>query len=153
MPTIEGYGSGQVLRDIRYAHIALGCTRLPLAGPAVGRKLEQRMEPLGIRPVTPAEAELLIDGCGRCAAGPRICSPLFPRSACSEAIFLDELADRLVAANKAAFVTKEQAKTVLARYPKNPLVVSKVSGRYLEICRSDPEVCIYWKMRRAGLKV
>ncbi len=153
MPTIEEYGSGRVLRDIRYAHFALGCTHLPLAGPAVVRKLEQKMAPLGIRPVSSEEAGQLIDGSGRCAAGPRICCNLFPRSVGSEAVFLDELADRLVAANKAAFVTREQAKECLARFPKNPLVVSKVSGRYLEICRSDPEVCIYWKMRRAGLKV
>ena len=153
MPTIEGYGSGRVLRDIRYAHIGLGCTRIPLAGPALARKLEQRMQPLGIRPIRPEEAEHLIDASGRCAAGPRICHALFPRSAGSEAIFLDELADRLAAAGKAVPVTKEQAKAVLARYPENPLVLSKVSGRYLEICRSDPAVCIYWKMRRAGLKV
>ena len=153
MPTIKGYGSGRVLRDIRYAHFALGCTRIPLAGPVVVRKLEQRMEPLGIRPVTLGEAERLIDASGRRAAGPRIYSPLFPWSACSEAVSLDDLADRLVATKKAVFVTKEQAKAVLARYPQNPLVVSKVSDRYLEICRSDLAVCIYWKMRRAGLKV
>ncbi|MFA5236575.1 MAG: hypothetical protein WC362_01810 [Methanoregula sp.] len=50
-------------------------------------------------------------------------------------------------------MTKEQAKTILAKYPENPLHLSKVSGRYLEICRSDPSVCIYWKMRRNGLNV
>lgn len=153
MATIEGYGSGRVLRDIRLAHVALGCAGIPLAGPAIVRNLERRMQLLGIRPVTPAEAGILIDTSGRCAAGPRICHALFPCSADSEAVFLDELADRLAAAGKACPVTKEQAKAVLAEYPANPLILSKVSGRYVEICRSDPAVCIYWKMRRAGLKV
>jgi hypothetical protein len=153
MATVEEYGSGRVLRDIRLAHIALGCAGLPLAGPVIARNLERRMQSLGSRPITLAEAGSVIDACGHCAAGPRICQPLFPHSAVSEAVFLDELADRLAAAGKASPVTKEQAKALLLKYPENPLIHSRVSGRYLEICRSDPEVCIYWKMRRGGLNV
>jgi hypothetical protein len=154
MATVEEYGSGRVLRHIRLAHIALGCAGIPLAGPVIARNLERRMQLLGIRPITLAEAGSVIDACGHCAAGPRICQPLFPQSVASEAVFLDELADRLAApAGRARPVTKEQAKALLAKYPDNPLILSRVSGRYLEICRSDPRVCVYWKMRRGGLNV
>ncbi|MFA5236574.1 MAG: hypothetical protein WC362_01805 [Methanoregula sp.] len=80
MATIEGYGSGRVLWDIRYAHIALGFAGAPIIGPVIAQKLELRMEPSGINPITLAEAGSVIERCGHCAAGPRICQPLFPRS-------------------------------------------------------------------------
>jgi hypothetical protein len=153
MVTVKEYGSGRILKDIRLAHFALGIAGIPIVGPVFARRLEQRMQPLGLRQITLEVARSVIDACGHCAAGPRICQPLFHQSAASGAVFLDELADRLVAAGKARPVIKEQAKAILAKYPDNPLILSRVSGRYLEICRSDPKVCIYWKMRRGGLNV
>lgn len=153
MATIEEYGSGRILRSIRLSHLALGITGVPFAGPAVAKNLELRMESFGIHPITLEEAGRVIERCGHCAAGPRICQPLFPESGVSESVFLDELADRMVMAGRARPVTRDQAIETLGKYPDNPLLLSKVSDRYLEICRSVPEICIYWKMRRAGLNV
>jgi hypothetical protein len=153
MATVEDYGSGRILRSIRFAHLALRFTGVPLLGPVVARKLEERMESFAICPVTLNDAGAIIEGCKCCAAGPRVCQPVFPVSAVSESIFLDGLAKRMAEAGKATMVTKDLAVEILSKYPQNPLVLSKVSGRYLEICRSEPDVCIYWKMRRKGLNV
>ena len=153
MATIEEYGSGRILRSIRLAHLALRFTGLPLAGPVLTKKLELRMKPFAIRPIRIDEAGRIIRECGRCAAGPRICQPLFPDAVLTEAVFLGDLADRMVQEKKARPVTADQALEVLRNYPDNPLLLSKVSGRYLEICRSAPEVCIYWEMLRNGIVV
>ena len=153
MATIDDYASGRIVRSIRYAHAALGFLGLPLVGPVVKRKLERRMEPFCIRPVSVQESGTIIDRSSTCAAGPRVCRALFPESVMSESVFLDALADAMAGAGRARPVTKDQAKETLGRYSENPLILSKVSGRYREICRSDPAVCIYWKMRNKRLIV
>jgi hypothetical protein len=153
MATVEDYGSGRILRSIRQAHRACRLTGIPFLGPAIQKQLELRMVPFAIRPITLDEAGRIIGCCRDCAVGPRICQPLFPESERSEAVFLDALAGRMAEAGKARKVTPEQALETLRQYPGNPLILSKVSGQYLEICRSVPSVCIYWKMRRIGLKV
>ena len=153
MATIEEYGSGRILKLIQRAHLALACTGVPLAGPALQKNLEKRMRAFEIRPITMHEAETVIGSCRHCAVGPRICQPLFPTAAATESVFLDELADRLVEAGQARGVSQMQAVEALTNYPANPLLLSRVSGRYLEICRSEPSVCIYWKMRRKGMDV
>jgi len=111
------------------------------------------MESFAIRPISLEDAGTIIEGCRCCAAGPRVCQPLFPASPASESVFLDGLAERMIIAEKARMVTKEEALSVLAKYPDHPLLFSKVSGQYLEVCRSEPSVCIYWKMRRSGMKM
>jgi len=111
------------------------------------------MEPFAILPITREEAFGLIEHCRCYATGPRVCLPLYPDSPATEAVFLDDLAGVLIRAGKARRVTSGEACRILARYPDNPLVLSRVSGRYMEICRSEPSVCIYWKMRRRGLSV
>ena len=151
MATIEEYGSGRILRSIRLAHLSLRFAGLPLIGPVITKKLEQRMEPFAIRPITLDEAGRIIRECGRCAAGPRICQPLFPDAVLTDTIFLEDLADRMVQEKKARPVTADQALDVLGKFPDNPLILSKVSGQYREICRSVPEVCIYWKMLKKGM--
>jgi len=152
MPTIEDYCSGRILVLIRRAHIALRIGQLPLVGSWTKRTLQERVAPLGIHPVTLDEAGDIIRCCRCCAAGPRVCQPLFPGSSESESIFLDELASGMIGVRKAVPVTKDQAMTILRKYPDKPLVLSPVSGKCLEICRSEPRVCIYWKMRRNGIK-
>jgi hypothetical protein len=153
MATVEDYGSGRILRSIRFAHIGLMAVRSPFIGPVIARKLEERMEPFGIRPITQNEAGTIIEGCRCCAAGPRVCQSLFPDAGATESVFLDDLADQMIIKKKARQVTRAQALETLRNYPDNPLILSKVSGQYLEICRSVPEVCIYWKMKKSGLKI
>jgi hypothetical protein len=153
MATVEDYGSGRILRSIRLAHLGLTAARSPLIGPMIARILEEQMEPLGIHPITMDDAKAIIEGCRCCAAGHRVCQPLFPGSVPSASVFIDELAERMADAGKARMVANNLAIETLSKYPDNPLLLSKVSGRYLEICRSDPDVCIYWKMRMNGLNI
>jgi hypothetical protein len=148
MATVEEYGSGRILRSIRLAHLCMRAAGFPLIGPVAARNMEGWMEPFGIHPITIDDAKAIIEGCRCCAAGPRVCRLLFPESAVSESVFTDELAERMAEAGKARPVTKDLAMEIIGKYPDNPLLLSKVSGRYMELCRSDPEVCIYWKMRR-----
>jgi hypothetical protein len=46
---------------------------------------------------------------------------------------------------------KEKAIDTLAKYKKNPLVVSTVSGKPVELCRTSPETCVYWNMEKRDL--
>ncbi|WP_156785990.1 hypothetical protein [Archaeoglobus veneficus] len=57
----------------------------------------------------------------------------------------------MVKIGKARMVTKEEAVKTLKKY-STPIIVSKVSGKYMEICRSSPRECVYWCAERAGLK-
>ncbi|MEN6592066.1 MAG: hypothetical protein ABFC12_02330 [Methanobacterium sp.] len=56
----------------------------------------------------------------------------------TESVFLNRLAEGMIDARKAKPAEKEAAISTLNKYPKNPLILSKVSGKYLEICRSTP---------------
>ena len=153
MAAIDDYASGRILHAIRRAHRALRFMRVPVAGRCIGAMMERRMESFATVPITMDIARGALRRSRCCSSGPRVCSPLFPESPASEAIFLDDLAEAMAGAGKARMVTGEEAVRILERYPEQPLLCSKVSGRYLEICRSEPSVCIYWKMRQAGMKV
>ncbi|MBO8175678.1 MAG: hypothetical protein H0Z18_10500 [Thermococcus sp.] len=57
----------------------------------------------------------------------------------------------MVKVGKARFVSKEEVIEVLKRY-KTPIIISKVSGKYMEICHTSPRDCVYWNAERRGLK-
>lgn len=151
MATTADYASGRILQSIRRAHTALRFVRIPLAGRLVRREIERRVQAFAITPVTLEIVQNAIRKSRCCAAGSRVCSPLFLESPPSESVFLDDLAEAMAGAGKARTITADEAIRILGRYPEKPLLFSKVSGRYLEICRSEPSVCIYWKMRREGM--
>lgn len=48
---------------------------------------------------------------------------------------------------KARYVKKIDTINILKNYPENPLILSKVSNKYLEICISYPKDCIFLKMQ------
>ena len=48
----------------------------------------------------------------------------------------------MVKAGKARYVEKEEAIKTLKKYPENPLVLAKVSNKYMEICRSYLKDCV-----------
>ena len=64
---------------------------------------------------------------------------------------MNELAEKMVKAGKARFTSKEEAIRILSKYT-TPIIVSKVSGKYMEICRSHPKTCVYWNAERKGLR-
>ena len=72
-------------------------------------------------------------------------------SAFTESVFLNELAEGMVKAGKARYVAENDAISTLRKYQSNPIIISRVSGKYMEICCSLPETCVYWRMEQCGI--
>jgi len=128
-------------------------SRIPVVGPFVRRALIAEMEPFAPHVEDSSEAATLIRTATRCAAGPCVCYELHPESVYTESIFLDELADSMVRAGNARYVTPEEAIDVLYAYSKDrPIIVANVSGKPREISSSSRKCCVAWNMERNGLK-
>lgn len=151
MATIDQYKSGLVAKMVRQAYDVMQSTEGPVAESEFGRICQKQVSELAPMRLDQAQAERFIDDAERCAVGERACRSTFEGSPYTRSVFLDELADGLVEVGKAEYVSKEKAKEVLAEY-RNPIVISKVSGKYMEICRTWPKNCFYWNLEKRGLK-
>ena len=152
MAKVEDYISGKILKDTETTLRAIKAVELPLIGSHISKKLLEKIQQFEPMQILVVEASGLIKNAIKIAVGPRVCFALHSRDF-AESVFLDELAEELVNAGKARYTTKEDAITTLRRYSKyNPIVASKVSGKYMEICCSSPRDCVYWNMERKGLK-
>lgn len=153
MANVNDYATGKVVSDLKLALYILKFVRTPLIGPFIGKQILK-----GIRKYEPKLANMdkvlkLIRNSKKCAVGERVCRVLDKNSEFTEGVFLDELADAMVKSGKAEYVKKEEAINTLKKYPKNPLIISKVEGKYVDLCRTSPSTtCIYWNMQRCGLK-
>jgi hypothetical protein len=58
----------------------------------------------------------------------------------------------MTSVGKCQYIEKADAIHILKKYPKNPLILAKVSNKYMEICRSAPDDCIFFKMERCKIK-
>jgi hypothetical protein len=106
-----------------------------LAGSPRGKALLEKFAPSDPTLIMESEAARVIGAsAARCAVGERGCFKLVPGATFSETIFLDELADAMVGAGKAKMVTREEAVATLGKYQRHPKVLSKLSGRPLELC-------------------
>ena len=151
MAKVEDYTSGKILEDAETTLRAIKAVELPLIGGSVSKKLLEKIEKFEPMQITVAEASTLIKNRRKVAVGPRVCFALHNRDF-AESVFLDELAEELVNTGKARYMTKEDAINTLRRYSGcNPIVASKVSGKYRGICCSSPRDCVYWNMERKGL--
>jgi hypothetical protein len=151
MANVDDYTSGRILEQAAQALEFLKSADDSLAGSEMGDRMLANIRPFQPRLLDMAEAEQRIQAADRCAVGPRACYPNNPEGEFTEAVFLDELAEGMVAAGKADMVSKEKAIAALAKYKKNPLVLSTVSGKPMELCRSSPETCVGWNMEKRGL--
>ncbi len=151
MGTIEDYTGGKVLVDISKALGVFRSTEGKLDRTEIGRKMLGNI--LAFEPVviTMARAAEYVREAERVAVGERVCRALDPDSDFTESVFLGDMADAMVRAGLAETCTAEEAEATLARYPKHPLIISKVSGRHAEICRSFPKECVYWLAEKRGL--
>ncbi len=73
----------------------------------------------------------------------------------SYAIFLDELAEALIQIGSAEEISKEDAIIVMKEGEESGRLqlISKVSGKPLELCNQSLETCSLWKLERAGFKI
>ena len=152
MAQIKDYISGKILSDTKFALQLIKFLKIPLLGSKIGNKLLNKIKPFEPNLIDINIAQQLIQQSKKCAVGERVCKVLHKNSEFTESVFLDELAKGLVEIGKAKYVTKQQAITTLKKY-KNPIILSKVSGNFVEICRSTPKECVYWNMERKGYKV
>jgi len=149
---VEDYVSGKILEDAEAMLKAINAVRLPLIGSSIGKKLLEKIEKFEPMQITIAEASKLLKNAGKVAVGQRVCFTLHNRDF-AESVFLDELAEELVNVGKAKYTTEDDAINTLRRYSGScPIVASKVSGKYMEMCCSSPRDCVYWNMERKGLK-
>ena len=132
---VEDYTSGKVLDGIKRIFDVLKSSGGSLKDAEIGKKLIEAMRKLDPTGLSADGASRLVRESNTCAVGERVCRALYKDSPCTESVFLDELAEGMVEAGKAKYVTKEEAIEVLQKYPKNPIVITRVSGKHAEICR------------------
>lgn len=152
MATIQEYVSGEVCEKIRQAFLIFNSVEGSLNGSKVGKAMLNNVNKLEPKKLTIDESIKLIQESKQCAIGERVCRSLHKETPLTESVFLDELAAGMVEAGKARFVNKDEAMDNVRKYQKKPIIVSKVSGKYSEICPTWPKKCLYWNMEKHKLK-
>jgi len=151
MANVNDYTSGRILTDTKLALYSLKFVKIPIVGSLIGKELLKKIRKFEPKQIDMETALKLIQESRKCAVGERVCRAIHKNSELTESVFLDELAEGLVEVGKARYVTKEVAINTLKKY-NNPLILSKVSNKHMEICRSSPDVCVYWNIEKRGLK-
>ena len=134
MPTIQDYMSGKICEQVQSALSILESSGDSLKDTAVGKGLLNNVNKAGPKKLSVEEAIKLIKGSQQCAIGERVCRSLHMETPVTETVFLDELAAGMVEVGKARFANKKEAIDNIMKYRKQPIIVSKVSGKYSEIC-------------------
>ncbi|GEM_PF-6686538 len=156
MLTVEKYSSGKIFEYMRRIDFTIKLLNIPLVRNIVRKKLTEKLEKYrGDFILAPKENfDHLINSARIVAAGPRMCYHLHKKDL-SYAIFLDELAEALIQTGYAKEISKEDAIIVMrdGRNDGRLQLISKVSGRPLELCNQSLMTCSLWKLERAGLKI
>ncbi len=152
MATIEQYQSGEAAEAVKKAFYAMQNIEGSLPDTKLGEIFALKLSELEPLAISEKQAFEYIKDARNCAIGERLCNCEFPDAPSTCAVFLEELADAMVEAGKAAYASKEAACAAVSNHKGKPLVVSRVSGRYMEICRTWPEHCFYWNMEKRGMK-
>lgn len=151
MGTIEEYSTGAILESISKVLRFFESTSGPLGSEQKGLQLQQKIQAFEPLILTFAEASEYIRDATTIALGERVCRALHPESLSTESVFLDELAIEMIRSGKARAVTVEDAESSLRANSGHPLIISKVSGRYQEICASCKADCVFWRAEKRGL--
>ncbi len=153
MATISEYMSGNICEQISLALSIMNDTpKGQLKGTKIGKALLRNVGELEPRKMKVEEAITLIRKSEKYAIGERVCRCLHEEAPLSETVFLDELAVGMVSAGKARFVDVDAAIANVRKYHTGPIVVSKVSGKHMEICRTWAKRCVYWNMEKHKLQ-
>jgi hypothetical protein len=153
MATIEDYVSGKVCDQIAKCFAIFDAADgSSLAGTPIGAILSENVAKLAPRKLSCDQAIQLIAQARQCAVGPRVCTAVHTEAPLTEAVFLDELAEAMVRAGKAVAATQAEAIANVKKYRKQPIIVTKVSGKHAEICPTWAKKCIYWNMEKHRLK-
>ncbi len=151
MANVTHYITGKLLEQVRQVFRLLESFKGSLVGSRLGERIFEEVRKLNPKLMKDEQASNLIQKARKCASGERVRRELHKEAPFTEAIFLDELAEAMVEAGKARYVTKDEAIEILGKYRENPLVVSIVSGKPMELCRTWPEKCLYWNLKTRGI--
>ena len=156
MVTVEEYRSGGIFRYMKQIDIAVKLLKFPLIKNTIRRKLVEKLKKhRGDFVLAPRDNfEGLINSAKTVAVGPRMCYHLYKEDI-SYAVFLDELAEALIQIGSAREVSKADAIIVMKEGQESGRLhlISKVSGKPLELCNQSLETCSLWKLERAGFKI
>lgn len=151
MASIHAYTSEKILSEVKMAKKLLRYLGAPLIGGIIKKMLLKKVTPFEAKVISKEEAADFILSANSCAIGQRFCRKLHPHSKLTESVFLDDLAQGLIRSGHARPCTKPEAIETLHKY-NTPIILSKVSGRYAEICHSVPKECVYWQFEKNQLK-
>lgn len=151
MGTIHDYTDGTVLEDIAKALHVFRKNDGSLANTDIGQRMLGNIKKFEPVIITMDQAMDSIHNASSVAIGERVCRTLHPDSVFTESVFLDELAEEMIQKGVATSCTADEAKQTLSKYSKHPLIISKVSGKHQEICRTHPPECVYWIAEKKGL--
>ena len=152
MPEVQDYQSGEILNMVKKGFNSFKLIKTPILGAIIKNKLLKELNKCAPLKVDVDYAVELIRSSKTCAVGERVCNALHPDSQTGASVFLDELAIAMIEAGKAKAVQKDAAIATISRKSKYPIVITKVSGKYMELCRSVPKNCLYWNSEKRGLK-
>jgi hypothetical protein len=152
MATIEQYQSGEAAKAVKNAIESMQTQTKPLAESGLGKILKAATDELKPIKIDQKQAEEHIRQATTIAVGKRVCMWVYEDDPPTRSVFLDDLAQGMVDAGKAEFASTDEALQVLAEQKGHPIIISRVSGHYAEICRTYPEHCLYWNMEKHGLK-
>ena len=152
MPEVHEYMSGEILSMIKKGFRSFKLLKVPILEANVKETMLRELHKCDPRKINVEHAGKLIQESNKCAVGERVCNILHQEAESGKSVFLDELAKGMVEAGKAKYVNKNEAIDTIAKNHKYPIIITKVSGKYMEICRSLPKHCIYWNSEKHGLK-
>lgn len=152
MAELSDYESKKIKRHILMARWMMHLFPCPFIGSFLQGTIRNRIKPFSLRLVNMETVSLLIRSAELCAVGDRVCSSLSQDSPITESVFLDDLAGAMVRSGQARIVNRDEAIAILEKYPENPLIVARISGKEQEICRSYPKNCIYWNLKKKGFE-
>jgi hypothetical protein len=151
MGTIEDYSTGRVLENIRKALHVFDSMEGSLSNNEQAVRIHKKIQEFEPRILSVPEASVYIRKAAIIALGERVCQALHPGSVSTESVFLDELAEAMISSGQARLASIEDAEQTLKKHSHHPLIISKVSGKYQEICASYPPDCVYWSAEKRGL--
>jgi len=115
MADVNDYVTGKILTDTKLALYSLKFVKIPI----IRKKLLEKIRKFDPKLVDIKKVPKFIQESEKCAVGERVCRAIHKNSEFTEAVFLDELAEGMVRAGKARYVTKEEAINTLKKYHKS----------------------------------
>jgi hypothetical protein len=152
MAYISEYTSASILESIRKTLALFNESGKFTGNPEKSAHIQKKIVEFQPLLLTPEQAENYLLNAENIALGERVCRALHPGSPHTLSIFLDDLALAMVSSGHAKRSDREKALMTLKNNSMYPIIISRVSGKYQEICTSIPSECVFWLAEKNGMK-